>query len=182
MGIGPKLEGERIRLRGLMPEKDAKQWFEVMQDPEMHLWTGNTVPQNIEEVQELLQNYNEHKDIIAWAVADKTTDEIVGTYWICKPMVEDEKVIIHSEAQRIAKKCWRKGYTKEARCLVYQYAFYELKAAEIHAGAWANNANSCSSMEKARFVLLETTKKRFDKYDEIFDENHYVLYKEAWMR
>ena len=45
----PLLEGKDIILRLIDPEKDYKQWYKVMKDPEMHKWTGNTVPKNPEE-------------------------------------------------------------------------------------------------------------------------------------
>ena len=37
----PVLEGNIVCLRSVEPEKDYKQWYEVMKDPDMHHWTGN---------------------------------------------------------------------------------------------------------------------------------------------
>ena len=182
MNCVPIMEGERILLREIIPNKDAEVWYEVMKDPDMHLWTGNTLPKNKEDVEELLQSYKDNENIIAWAVIDKKENHIIGTYWIWKPFLENNKRIIQAEAQRISRGYWRKGYTTEARKLVYKYAFEELQVDEIHAGAWANNMNSCRSMERFGFIVLEKAEKYFSKYNKVFVENHYVLYKTAWRK
>lgn len=182
MNAFPTMENEKILLREIMPDQDKFEWFEVMKDPDMHLWTGNQVPENMEEIRELLLNYKENKNIIAWAVIDKNNNQIMGTYWIWEPIMKDTKRIIQSEAQRISKKYWRKGYTTEARKLIYKYAFEQLRVDEIHAGAWADNMNSCKSMENFGFILVETADKLFSKYNKVYKENHYVLYREVWER
>lgn len=35
-------------------------------------------------------------------------------------------------------------------------------------------------MERFGFILLEKTEKLFNKYNKVFDENHYVLYRTVW--
>lgn len=180
MSYVPTLEGKKVVLREIILNRDVEEWFEVMKDPDMHLWTGNTVPTNKEDIRELLQNYKENENIISWAVVDKENNQIIGTYWIWKPLLEGNKRIIQTEAQRISKKYWRKGYTTEARKLVYKYVFEQLKVDEIHAGAWENNTNSCTSMERFGFALLEKSERLFNKYNKVFVENHYVLYRTVW--
>lgn len=180
--IIPILEGATILLRPVEPEKDYKQWYKVMEDPEMHQWTGNTVPVNADEIKQLLQKYKELEDMIAWSVILKNSGEMIGTYWITMP-TEDEntRLVIASEAQRIARKFWRKGITREARILVYHYVFSILKVDEVHAQAWNNNMNSCRSMEKMGFQLEKQIQRLFTKYNQVFMENHYVLYKKDWL-
>jgi ribosomal-protein-alanine N-acetyltransferase len=83
----PLLEGKDIILRLIDPEKDYKQWYKVMKDPEMHkIWTGNTVPKNPEETKKMLQHYKEIDHIVAWSVILKSTQEIIGTYWLAVPI------------------------------------------------------------------------------------------------
>ncbi|KXI53957.1 acetyltransferase [Bacillus cereus] len=178
----PILDGATILLRPIDPEKDYKQWYEIMKDPVMHHWTGNTVPANADEIKKLLQKYKDLEDIISWSVILKNSGEMIGTYWIAVPK-EDEtnRLVIASEAQRIAHKFWRKGSTREARTLIYNYVFSTLKVVEVHAQAWDNNINSCRSMEKMGFKLESQIKRLFAKYNNIFIENHYVLYKEDWL-
>nr|WP_230573868.1 GNAT family N-acetyltransferase [Bacillus rhizoplanae] len=178
----PILEGTNILLRPIDPEKDYKQWYETMKDPEMHHWTGNTVPVNADEIKQLLQKYKDLEDMIAWSVILKSSGEMIGTYWITVP-TEDENnhLVIASEAQRIAREFWRQGIAREARTLIYHYVFSTLKVDEVHAQAWNNNINSCSSMENMGFQLEKQIKRLFTKYNQVFTENHYALYKEDWL-
>lgn len=176
----PILRGNQVTLRPLQPETDAPAWFVVMQDEAMHQWTGNTVPANVGEVKELLTLYQTHDDLIAWAVVDNEKGHIIGTYWIRKPVRADLVTLIPDEAQRFSRACWRKGHAKDARRLVYAYAFESLQVEEIHAHAWMRNVNSCRSMEKAGFQLVSTTLREFPKKQERYLERHYRLTREAW--
>ncbi len=51
-----------------------------MQEPDMHVWTGNRVPDSIDEVRELLAGYNAHPGILAWCIRDGRSGAMVGTY------------------------------------------------------------------------------------------------------
>ena len=87
----PVLEGNIVCLRSVEPEKDYRQWYEVMKDPDMHRWTANTIPKDSNEMKELLHTYKNLKDIIAWSIITKHTKEMVGTYWISVPTVDENK-------------------------------------------------------------------------------------------
>lgn len=182
MSDGPTLIGEYVTLRAISIEEDTNKWFEAMLEPDMHVWTGNRIPNDITDVIELLMLYKNHEDIISWSIVSNKDHDMVGTYWIVKPVHQDGKLIIADEAQRIAKHYWRNGYTKEARKLVYEYAFHQLEVDEIHAHAWKENVSSCRSMESAGFRLIDKSERLFNKYDKIFEECHYVLQKQEWIK
>jgi RimJ/RimL family protein N-acetyltransferase len=95
-------------------------------------------------------------------------------------MREQRLCVIHDEAQRFAKRCWRKGHAKEARRLIYEYAFDVLGVDEIHAHAWARNVGSCRSMEHAGHRLVDTQLRLFAKRNKLFCERHYAITKEIW--
>ncbi|WP_051348611.1 GNAT family N-acetyltransferase [Peribacillus kribbensis] len=79
----------------------------------------------------------------------------------------------------MGKPYWRKGFTQEARWLDYDFAFHQLMVEEIHAQAWEGNLNSCRSIEKSGFVLLESTGKIFPKMGQGHKECHCVLKKQT---
>ncbi|HDR7965397.1 GNAT family N-acetyltransferase [Bacillus pacificus] len=176
----PVLEGNIVCLRSVEPEKDYKQWYEVMKDPDMHHWTGNVTPKDSNEIKDLLHTYKNLKDIMAWAIVMKQSKEMIGTYWISMPIMNEKKLIVTSEAQRIARKYWRTGVNREARNLIYNYIFLTLDVDEVHAQAWDKNINSCRSMEQIGFKLEKQVECLFPKYNKMFLENHYVLYKKDW--
>jgi [ribosomal protein S5]-alanine N-acetyltransferase len=182
MGTPPKrLFGNLVYLREIDLERDAPEWFEAMQEPAMHTWTGNHIPRDIQEVRDVvLTTYATHPDIFAWCIRDKQTDKIIGLYWIGVAHMSEDSRLITFDAQRIAAPYWRKGYTKAIRTLVYQYAFLDLKVEEIRASAWEQNVNSCLSMESAGFELARSYPRFNSKYNSEFIEREYVLRREKW--
>ncbi|OYD56325.1 hypothetical protein CGZ90_18365 [Fictibacillus aquaticus] len=181
MKESPTLAGDKVTLRKIDPEKDKRDFYKMFKEADMHLWTGNKIFKNEEEAHNELKKYRDLEGLIAWALIKNETNQFIGTYWIA-PAIIDGKKIISAEAQRIDKTYWRKGYTKEARKLVYDYAFHVLEVDEIYAQAWENNRNSCLSMEKAGFVLTDSVEREFSKYGERYIENHYVLKKRLWLK
>lgn len=175
----PTLVGKRISLRPVNPEKDFKAFFSLFQEPEMHLWTGNTIPVNPDESYQELQKYRDLEGIMAWTIVLNDNGEMIGTYWIA-PVLDSGNRRVTAEAQRIGKPYWRKGYTKEARKLVYDFAFFDLGVDEIHAQAWKGNVNSCYSMEHAGFQLTGAVERLFSKRNEQHIEHHYRLTKKDW--
>jgi len=176
----PILKGTRLTLRNINPEIDNPPFYKMFLEPEMHVWTGNNVPKNESETFELLSKYRDLDGVISWSIITTDKQEFIGTYWIA-PIELEGKRIVTSEAQRMGKQYWRCGYTKEARLLIYDFAFFILDIEEIHAGAWKENINSCKSMENIGFELFKSDKKLFPKRNEEFIQNHYILTKNKWM-
>lgn len=177
----PTLKGKRITLRNIVPEIDNKSFFKIFLEPDMHIWTGNKIPDNELETYEILKKYRDLDGLISWAIVKNDSHAFIGTYWIA-PIDIKGKRIISAEAQRIGKPFWRKGYTKEARKIVYDFAFFELDVEEIRAQAWKDNINSCLSMEKIGFKLYKSEEKLFLKRNEKFIENYYILTKKEWIK
>lgn len=181
MGAPQKtLIGNNLVLGPIDVKRDAPEWFDAMQDPDMHRWTGNTRPQSLAEVQDVvLATYANHPDIMAWAIHQLATERLVGLYWIGVPfIIENQRVTF--DAQRIARPYWRTGVTQEARGLVYRHVFLDLGVAVIRAAAWEENLNSCRSMEYAGFELFERRARFNSKYDCTMIEREYVLTRARW--
>ncbi|WP_373599254.1 GNAT family N-acetyltransferase [Paraclostridium bifermentans] len=170
-----------VTLKPLNIERDFSGIMDVFKDEKMHLYIGNNILRTSDEAKKQLKIYIESEFIYSWGIFlnDK---EFIGTYWICIPSEnEDKKLIITDEAQRISVKYWRKGITKRARNLIYDYCFNTLNVYEIRAHAFNNNKNSCISMEKSGFKLLEQYREYFKKQEKELTMNHYYLNKENWI-
>lgn len=178
----PILESNRITLREINVHVDAPEWYKLSKNPDIHRWTGNNAPTNVLETRENLKKYSEIEQIISWAIINKETGKIIGTYWVWKPIeYPDGSVIIPSEAERIAKHCWRKGYMQEARKLIYDYCFNILNVNEVHAQVWKDNVNSVMSLEHAGHVLHKEDKKIIEQLDSYHIECNYIITRETWM-
>ena len=53
------LKGKLITLEPLDVKKHARGYFEVSQDENIHRYTGNTVPKDIDEIETLLKKLTE---------------------------------------------------------------------------------------------------------------------------
>jgi [ribosomal protein S5]-alanine N-acetyltransferase len=179
----PNLISDKVMMREINVPMDAPEWYKLMKDPEMHLWMGNKVPENVKETWDTLEKYKNIPQIMAWSITNKETGKIIGTYWIWKPILQqDGTLIIPSEVERIAKHCWRKGYMKAARRLVYDYCFNVLHVDEIHAQVWKDNINSIKSLEHAGHVCYKEEEKMIEIYHSLHIECHYKLTKENWLK
>lgn len=176
----PFLYGKTITFYPIRPREDAPEWYEEMTDSQMHEWTGNTLPETVQDIENNLEMMANNEEMEAWTIRHNSTGRIVGTYWIACPIESAGRKVITAEAQRIAVPYWRTGLTTEARRAVYHYAFGKLKVDEIHAQAWSDNQNSCCSMINAGFKLLGTSREWFEKREGYFTENHYILTKEDY--
>jgi [ribosomal protein S5]-alanine N-acetyltransferase len=176
----PTLTGKKITLRNINPYIDNQPFYKLFLEPDMHTWTGNNIPNDEFETYQILCKYRDLDGVIAWSIINNEIQEFIGTYWIAPKHFCDKKIA--TEAQRIGKKYWRKGYTKEARKLIYDFLFFELDIEKVHAGAWEENVNSCKSMENIGFKLFNSERKFFSKRNEELIENHYFLTKQNWSK
>jgi hypothetical protein len=176
----PTLKGKLVTLRNINPDIDNQPFYKIFLEPDMHIWTGNSIPKVEFETYEVLCKYRDLDEVIAWSIIDNDTQDFIGTYWIAPNHFDDKKIV--TEAQRIGKKYWRMGYTKEARKLIYDLVFFELDIEEVHAGAWKDNVNSCKSMENIGFKLFNSERRLFPKRNKELIENHYILTKQNWIK
>lgn len=175
----PTLIGKKVTLRNINPDIDNIHFYKIFLEPDMHLWTGNKIPKDEFETYQILAKYRDLEELIAWSIINNETQEFIGTYWIAPNHFEGKRIV--TEAQRIGKNYWRKGYTKDARKLIYDLVFFELEIEEVHAGAWEDNTNSCKSMENIGFKLFDSKTRLFSKRNEELIENHYILTKQNWI-
>lgn len=166
------LKGEKITLEPLDIEKHAKGYFEVSQDENIHRYTGNTVPKDLEEVTALLEKYEAF--FINWMIIENGTQKVIGILRLGKPGLEDGKLAA-GESQFLASRYWRKGHMKEAKRLFYQYVFEELGVDTLYADVWAENTNSVRSLESYGYRLVETKQEFFSKTGKLTEKRIYAL-------
>ncbi|NMP23132.1 GNAT family N-acetyltransferase [Sulfobacillus harzensis] len=180
MGQPPKnLSRGHLLFRPIDLGEDSTPWFKATQDPAMYVWTGNPVPASLVEARRVLENYQTHPDIYAWCVRDLEHDDMIGVWWIGVPYRE-EGTTRSFDAQRIFRRYWRTGRTQAARRIIYDYVFQELGIDEMRAAAWADNRNSCLSMEAAGFHLADERHRWNPKHGVMMREREYVLTRENW--
>lgn len=175
----PTLEGNMICLRPMEIEKDKYHYYNVSLDEKMHKWTGNTVPKTIDEVEELLKIYE--KVFHVWMMEEKASNKVIGMMRLSFPEEHNGKLIA-GDSQRLHSDYWRKGHMKEARKLMYHYAFDILGVDMLLADALKDNMNSCKSLESVGYELYDTKEEFFKKHGKSLMKYYYKLTKERWLK
>ena len=127
------IKGNLITLEPLDIEKHARGYFAVSQDENIHKYTGNSVPQNEDEIVLLLKKYENY--FLNWMIVSNDTHEVIGIIRLGKPEIENG-VLVAGESQFLSSKYWRKGHMKEAKRLFYQYVFDVLAVDVLYADVW----------------------------------------------
>ena len=172
------MKGKMITLEPLDVQKHAKGYFEVCQDESIHKYTGNTVPQCIDETIELLKKYEKY--FFNWMIISNESLAVIGIIRLGKPEMENG-VLIAGESQFLLSQYWRRGHMKEAKKLFYQYVFEELSVGMLYADVWEGNENSIKSLESYGYRLIETKKEFFSKTGEYAMKYIYSLSKNDYL-
>lgn len=168
------MRGNFITLEPLNIDKHAKGYFEISQDENIHRYTGNNVPKNIEEIETLLKKYETY--FINWMILSNDTQKVIGILRLGKPKMENG-MLAAGESQFLSSQYWRKGHMKEAKKLFYQYVFNELSIEILYADVWAENTNSIKSLESYGYKLIETKCETFSKTGKLTEKYIYALSK-----
>jgi len=158
----PDLNGNLVLLRQLNIERDLIGYFNVSLDEKIHTWTGNSVPKDMYEIRELLSIYI--NQMYVWTIFNKQNFEIIGIMRLSYPEVINGQ-ITSGDSQRLHSSYWRLGYMKEARKLVYEFAYSNLKIKTLIADVWEGNINSLESLKSVGY-------KNFDKEEEYFNKQN----------
>ena len=168
-----------ITLEPLDIEKHARGYFAVSQDENIHKYTGNSVPQNVDEIVLLLKKYENY--FLNWMIVSNDTHEVIGIIRLGKPEMENG-VLVAGESQFLSSKYWRKGHMKEAKRLFYQYVFDVLAVDILYADVWEGNINSMRSLEFYGYRLVDTTDEIFSKTGELKKKFIYALSRDSYRR
>ena len=176
----PIFRGQLVTLRPPDPLEDARDYYEMNLEPEMHTWTGNRVLPSVAEAQRELERFAGMEDISTWMIVDNRTGQVVGRFFLC--LEERAGVRVAGEGNRIAKPFWRKGHNKEARRLLFPYVFDQLQADRIETETWGGNVNSRKSIEAHGFRLDHEEERWNQKQLQTLTIRRYVLTKEDWTK
>jgi len=173
------MKGKLITLEPLDVDKHAKGYFEISQDPNIHQFTGNTVPRDIAEITELLKKYEEY--FLNWMIISNETHDVIGIIRLGKPVMKSG-VLTAGESQFLSSQYWRKGHMKETKKLFYQYVFDHLSVDMLYADVWEGNLNSMKSLESYGYKLIEITSELFRKTGEVTKKYIFSLSREDYLR
>lgn len=178
----PTLTGTLVTLRAPAPATDARDYYEMNLDPEMHTWTGNHVLPSVEAAQKELERLVGMPDVTTWLIVDNPSKKVIGRFFVC--LEKRGEMLVAGEGNRVARPFWRKGHNREARALVLRYLFEESKADRVETCTWAGNVNSVRSIESYGFEFVREERRYNGKHRAEMPMRHYadVEYELAYLQ
>ena len=173
------MKGQLVTLEPLDIAKHANGYFKVSQDENIHRYTGNTVPKDIDEIIELLKKYEKY--FYNWMIIANESLEVIGMIRLGKPEKENG-ILAAGESQFLMSNYWRKGHMKEVKKLFYRYVFDELSVDVLYADVWEGNINSIKSLESYGYKRIETKAERFSKTGNYVPKHIYSLSRNDYQR
>ncbi|MDY7010511.1 MAG: GNAT family protein [Planctomycetota bacterium] len=174
----PVLTGRIVTLRPIDSQRDAADYYKWNLDPEMHVWTGNRVPDSVEEARQELERFVQMDDVTMWAVVDNASGKMIGRFFVC--LQERDGKLVAGEGVRIARTFWRKGHNREARRLVFQYVFDILKVGCIETECWSDNINSHESILAHGFTLVKEVLEYNQKHAKEMQKSIFRMTRDEW--
>jgi [ribosomal protein S5]-alanine N-acetyltransferase len=153
------LETPRLILRPL-EMSDAQAMFVMDSNPNVHKYLWQTPTQDIEETKKIIeyvQKQYQDNNIGRFATILKDSGEFIGWTGIkfVNEKPENGNINFYDYGYRLNEKFWGKGYATEATKAWIQYAFNQMKIAEMNAYTHTNNDASNHILKKTGFNFME---------------------------
>ena len=170
----PQLHGPRLHLREVN-HNDALALYAIHSDPQvMRYWSypaWTQLAQAQAKVEEIIRQRRE-QDILVWAIAERSSDLLIGTVAVFAFNREQGRAEIgyslHTDWQG-------RGLASEALQLVLGYVLEELGLRRIEADIDPRNLRSCRLVEKFGFVREGLLRQRWLVNGELCDSVIYGL-------
>lgn len=165
---------ERLILRELTVE-DAVFAFELNNDPEVLLYTGDEAFVTEEAAAEFLAGYSHYRKygFGRWAVVRKTDGIILG--W-CGLKFDEEKNE-HDLGFRFFKKYWNQGYASEAARVCTELAFTRFGIKNLYGNVDSRNLASQRVLQKSGMQLLPECGRHLNEQKYLITKRSY----ERWL-
>ncbi len=177
----PELSSPRLRLREVR-DGDAAALFAIHGDARvMRYWSYPAWTELAQAEQKIadIQRQRREEDILIWAIADATSDLLIGSSAVFYLNLEQGRAEIgyslHPDWQG-------HGLASEALQLVLGYAFNNLGLRRIEADIDPRNLPSCRLVERLGFVREGLLRERWHVNGEICDSAIYGLLRQDFKR
>lgn len=161
-----KLIGDKVIITE-MSEKDAKEFFSNIKDPEISEYSGPYFATSIQKAEEYIKKCIvniQKKEAYCLGVYNKKTGQLMGSIGLIKLDEENKNCEI---GFWIGKNYWNMGFMTESVNLIIEYGFKKLGLHRISAFLQERNEGSKKVLEKCGFEregLLKDTTYKNEKY------------------
>jgi len=142
----PVLTTDRIRLREFRAD-DRRALFDLFGDPGVTRYWSFPAWTDVAQADAFLAS-DDDPSMIAWAMADRDSDELIGTTTIAHLHREQGRGEIGFSLRRAY---WKRGLAREAAARAIDYGFDELALRRFEADADPRNAASLALLDSLGF-------------------------------
>lgn len=177
----PTLNSERICLRSICDD-DIDGLYTVFSNPEvMRYWSTPPLPDRKAAVQLLgqIQASIASESIMKWAIALRSTNELIGTTTLFNFQVENQRAEL---GYALGRAHWGKGFMHEALLALLAQAFDVMELRRLEADVDPRNTASIKTLERLGFSREGFLRERWNVNGEIQDAFFYGLLKREWKR
>lgn len=170
----PVLTTERLVLREMSMD-DTEPYFIIRADEEMNKYIPNPRPKNLEETQaiiERMQSYARDNKSVAWTIADKATNQMLGSMCLWTMQGNDDGWEV---GYAILTEHQNKGLMSEALQATVKYGFEVMNLPMIHAYTHKDNASSRRMLEKNGFTRNTALEAAQSEVEDMKEEMQYMV-------
>lgn len=170
-----RFETDRLLIRDWLPQEDAEQAFQIYGDSIVIQFIGSgKIEESIEtqrlSLQRMVDRYAKlNNGTGAWAIAEKSSGQIVGTV-ILKQLPDGDGQLTHDYeiGWNLRQASWGKGYATEAARPAIAYGFQSLNLPVTYAVTHPVNQASIRVTQRLGMTPLGRTQKYYGVETELF--------------
>lgn len=170
----PRLDGTRVRLRGL-EERDLAALFALYSDPKVVRYGSHRAWHLESQAREYLERSQRgfaEREFLQWGMALAESDRIVGTVTLFGFSKEHRRCEL---GYALAPGNWGRGYAREALSLALSFGFDVLHLYRVEADIDPRNTGSIHLVERLGFKREGLLRGRYHVGSEIQDSAFYGL-------
>lgn len=144
----PTIQTKQIQLRKLKPE-DAINLYNYYSNEKVYRYLDWNGPESLEKSYEVINSWNEGYEkgwLIRFAIADKSTDEVIGTIFLSEFVGKRAEI-----GYELSERYWHRGIMTEAVNEILSFGFNQLGLVRIQATVATENIASKKLLTKFNF-------------------------------
>lgn len=174
------LEGKHLYLRPVSLE-DLEPITQFRNDPEVWHYLARVHPCSIQLEKEWIEKVmKEDSGSMMFAVVLKQKNKFLGTMGLGKINYIDGTA--ETGSMLGAKEEWNKGYAKEAKMLLLQYAFQTLNLRKVCSLAFAENKGSIKHNLNCGYQIEGVRKRHYYRDGKYHDQVQLAVFKTDWLK
>lgn len=174
------LEGKKVNLRPLDPEKDLEKCHLWVNDPEVRQFIGCQFPTSIGKEKNFLEELNKDSSNIILGIEVKEGGDLIGVVGLHRINWIDG--VANTGTLIGPKDFWGKGFGTDTKMTLLDYAFGTLNLRKICSSAISFNGRSIGHNLKCGYKIEGKRRKQFFRNGKYYDEVLLCIFRNQFLK